>query len=149
MTAYNHTPHDQDVLLAYDATNNPDTLYHHKVMAAPDRQEFLKSMALKLQGQVEMGVHSLKRKSKLEPGAAILPAVWAHRRKCRQTTGKVYKYKSRLNIGGHKMVEGCDYDLTYTPVASWPSVPTILAMVILQQWHVQQVDYVQAYPQGP
>jgi hypothetical protein len=149
MTAYDHTPQYEDVIMAYGATNDPDTLYHHEAMAAPDKSEFLKSMATELQGQVDMGVHSLRRKSEVEPDATILPAVWAHRRKRRQTTGEVYKYKSRLNIGGHKMVEGRDYDLTYAPVASWPSVRTILAMVILQQWHVRQVDYVQAYPQAP
>jgi hypothetical protein len=85
----------------------------------------------------------------VDPDAIILPAVWAHHRKRQQTTGKVYKYKSRLNIGGHKMVKGRDYNLTYAPVASWPSVRAILAMVILQQWHVRQVDYVQAYLQAP
>lgn len=47
------------------------------------------------------------------------------------------------------MIEGVDYDPTYSPTASWPAVRLALSMVILHGWHAKQVDYVQAYPQAP
>ena len=140
---------DHDVLMAYGATNDPDTLYYHEAMAAPDRKEFIKSMIVELQGQMDMGVFTLKQRSELPSDATILPAVWAMRRKRKQTTGEVYKHKSRLNIGGHRMVEGRDYNLTYAPVASWPSIRIMLATILIWKWHVRQIDYVQAYPQAP
>ena len=77
---------------------------------------------------------------KVLPTATILPAVWAFRRKRKQTTGEIYKWKGRLNIGGHCMKEGIDYDLTYSPTASWPAVRLALGMVLLHGWHAKQVD---------
>ena len=47
------------------------------------------------------------------------------------------------------MREGIDYDITYSPTASWPAVRLALGMVLLHGWHAKQVDYVQAYPQAP
>ncbi len=138
----------QDIL-AYGATNDPDTLYYHEAMAAPDRQQFLESMAKELEGQLSHGIVEPKPRSSVPPTVKVLPAVWAMRRKRKQTTGEIYKWKSRLNIGGHKQVEGIDYDLTYSPTASWPAVRLALAMVLLHNWKARQVDYVMAYPQAP
>ena len=142
--------HDgQTPLCAFAATNDPDTLYHHEAMAAPDRKEFIKAMTKEVDGQIKLGVFEVVPRTSVPKDAPILPAVWAMRRRRRQTTGEVYKWKSRLNIGGQKMVEGRDYDQTYAPVASWPAIRTMLSMVLLHGWHTRQVDYVQAYPQAP
>ena len=47
------------------------------------------------------------------------------------------------------MVEWIDYDLTYSPTASWPAIRLALNMVLLHGWHAKQIDYVLAYPQAP
>jgi hypothetical protein len=47
------------------------------------------------------------------------------------------------------MIEGLDYDLTYSPTASWPAICLALSMVLLHGWHAKQIDYVLAYPQAP
>ena len=47
------------------------------------------------------------------------------------------------------MLEGRDYDLTYSPTVSWPTVRLALAMVLIHKWHAKQVDYIQAYLQAP
>ena len=136
-------------LMIMAASNDPDTLYYHEAMKAPDKQEFIKAMLSEVQGQLERGVFELIPRSQVPEGATVLPAVWSMRRKRKQTTGEVYKWKSRLNIGGHKMIEGRDYDETYAPVASWPAIRTLLSLVLINNWHTIQVDYVQAYPQAP
>ena len=136
-------------LMAYAISNDPDTLTYREAMSAPDKDKFLESMAKELQGQLDMGVLHPILRSSVPQTATVLPAVWAFKRKRRQTTGKVYKWKGRLNIGGHRMREGIDYDLTYSPTASWPAVRLALSMVLLHGWHAKQVDYVQAYPQAP
>ena len=136
-------------LLAYAVSNDPDTLTYHEAMKAQDRDKFIESMATELEGQLAMGVLEPMRRSKVPPTASVLPAVWAFRRKRKQTTGEVYKWKGRLNIGGHRQRPGHDFDLTYSPTASWPAVRLALSMVLLHGWHCKQVDYVQAYPQAP
>ena len=35
--------------IAFAATSNPDTLYLHKAMGAPDREKFLEAMACEVQ----------------------------------------------------------------------------------------------------
>ena len=146
---YNVPVMSPEEILAYGATNDPDTLYYHEAMAAPDREQFRQAMAKELQGQLDMGVYEPMLRSNVPPTATVLPAVWAFKRKRRAVTGEILKYKARLNIGGHKMVEGRDFDLTYAPTASWPAVRMALSMVIMHNWHAKQVDYVQAYPQAP
>ena len=136
-------------LLAYAVSNDPDTLTYREAMSAPDRDMFIESMVKELQGQLDLQALQLMPRSNVPPTARVLPAVWAFRRKRKQTTGEVYKWKGRLNIGGHRMREGIDYDLTYSPTASWPAVRLALSMVLLHGWHAKQVDYVQAYPQAP
>jgi Reverse transcriptase (RNA-dependent DNA polymerase) len=71
------------------------------------------------------------------------------RRKRDLITGKVVKWKARLNVDGSKQKIGIDYNDTYAPVASWISVRLILILEIRQKWKTKQLDFVQAFPQAP
>ena len=133
-------------LMAYAVSNDPDTLTYREAMSAPDKDKFRESMVTELKGQLELQMLHPVPRSSVPPTASILPAVWAFRRKRKQTTGEVYKWKGRLNIGGHRMREGIDYDLTYSPTASWPAIRLALGMVLLHGWHAKQVDYVFTKP---
>lgn len=144
MDPYNHHP-----LLAMGATNDPDTLYYHEAMKAPDKEQFLSSMNDEVSGQLANKVYRPMLRSELPEGAIVLPSVWAMRRKRKASTGEIYRYKSRLNIGGHKQREGLDYEQTYAPVVTWPAIRLLLSLVLLNKWHTRQIDYVQAYPQAP
>jgi transposase InsO family protein len=141
--------HLQHPLLAMAATNDPDTLYYHEAMKAPDKEEFVKSMQEEVQGQIDSKVYSPVLRSSVPKNVKVLPAVWAMRRKRKSSTGKVYRYKSRLNIGGHKQQEGIDYDQTYSPVVTWPSIRLLLTLTLVNNWATRQIDYIQAYPQAP
>ena len=136
-------------LMAYAVSNDPDTLTHREAMSAPDNDKFVESMVKELQGQLDLKMLHPVLRSKVLPNTSILLAAWAFHCKCKQTTGEVYKWKGRLNIGGHRMRKGIDYDLTYSHTASWPAVCLALSMVLLHGWHSKQVDYVQACPQAP
>jgi Reverse transcriptase (RNA-dependent DNA polymerase) len=141
--------HLQHPLLAMAATNDPDTLYYHEGMKAPDKEEFVKSMHEEVQGQIDSKVYSPVLRSSVPKNVKVFPAVWAMRRKRKSSTGKVYRYKSRLNIGGHKQQEGIDYDQTYSPVVTWPSIRLLLTLMLVNNWATRQIDYIQAYPQAP
>ena len=71
------------------------------------------------------------------------------KRKRRIATRKVYKWKSRLNLGGHKQVEGKHYDQTYAPALEWATIRLFLLLSIIKRWHTRQIDFVLAYPQAP
>jgi Reverse transcriptase (RNA-dependent DNA polymerase) len=136
-------------LLAMAASNDPDTLRYHEAMKAPDKNKFIQAMYDEVKGQLDSKVYSVILRSLVPQGVKVLPAVWAMRRKRKSSTGEVYKHKSRLNIGGHKQTEGIDYDQTYSPVVTWPSIRLLLTLTLVNKWHTRQIDFVQAYPQAP
>ena len=71
------------------------------------------------------------------------------RRKREVSTGKIKKYKARMNLDGSRMKKGIDYDLTYAPVVRWSSIRLTLILSLLNDWHTVQLDYVHAFPQAP
>ena len=139
----------EDPLHIYKASADPDTLYHHEAMKQKDASEFRKAMSKEWVDQLKNGNFTIMLKSNLPEGAVVLPAVWQMRRKRDISTGLVKKYKARLNLDGSRIVRGRDYNLTYSPVVRWFSIRLLLALTIINGWHTQQVDYVQAYPQAP
>ena len=74
--------------------------------------------------------------------------VWSMKRK-RNPVGKIITWKVRLCAGEHKSVEGLDYWSTYSPVVSWSTLRLIITMALLQDWHMQSIDFVLAFPQAP
>jgi len=138
-----------DPLQAFKATSDPDTMYLHQAMKQPDREEFLKAMIKVVTDQKDNGNFTIIHKSKVPEGASILPAVWQMKRKREISTGRVKKWKARLNIDGSRMQHGVHYDQTYAPVASWNSIRMLLTMTAVHGWHTKQLDYVSAFPQAP
>jgi hypothetical protein len=142
--------HDHiDPFLAYKAVSDPDTLYYHQAMKEPDRSEFESGMEKEINDQFENGNFTVIRRSEVPEGQTILPAVWQMRRKRDARTGKIKKYKARLNIDGSRMRHGEHYNETYSPVASWNSVRMLLTMTAVHGWHTKQIDFVQAFAQAP
>jgi hypothetical protein len=39
--------------------------------------------------------------------------------------------------------------MQYSPVVTWFSLRTLLTLALLNNWHTQQIDFVQAYTQAP
>ena len=140
---------EEDPLMIYKATSDPDTMYMHQAMKQPDAPEFRKAMQKEWDDQLQNGNFSVIHKTKVPEGATTLPAVWQMRRKRDIRTRKIKKYKARLNIDGSRMKPGQHYDQTYAPVASWNSIRTLLILAALHAWHTTQIDYVLAFPQAP
>ena len=138
-----------DPLIAMKAQSDPDTMYHHQAMKQSDHKQFQNAMEKEIQDQMNNKNFILIPKSSVPPGATILKAVWQMKRKRDIKTGKITKYKARLNIDGSRMVKGRDYDLTYAPVATWNAIRLVLTMILLNKWHTVQLDYVLAFPQAP
>ena len=143
------TEYDEDPLMIYKATSDPDTMYHHEAMRQKDASMFKEAMAKEWNDQVENGNFTIIPRSQLPQDATVLPAVWQMKRKRDIKSGKVKKYKARLNIDGSRMIKGKHYELTYAPVVRWFSVRLLLILSIVNKWHTTQIDYVLAYPQAP
>jgi hypothetical protein len=140
---------DLNPLLAYKASADPDTMYMHEAMKAPDRKEFIAAMEKEVADQSKNKNFSIIHRSKVPEGATVLPTVWQMKRKRDIKTQKVKKWKARLNIDGSRMEKGRHYWDTYAPVASWQSIRLLLTMTALHRWHTVQLDFVLAFPQAP
>jgi hypothetical protein len=62
------------------------------------------------------------KKSDIPEGTKLIDMVWLMQCKRRINTGKVYKWKSRLNIHGGQQGCGGNYWDTYSPVTNWQSL---------------------------
>jgi len=67
----------------------------------------------------------------------------------RDPLGFITKYKARLCAGGHKSIEFVNYWTTYSPVVSWGTVRLVLVLALINNWHMQSVDFILAFPQAP
>ena len=142
------SPQLNQEFVALGASNDPDVFYHHEAMRESDREHFLKAMEKEIIDQWDNGNFRLVPRSTVPKGKKILPGVWALRRKRDAHTGQIKKYKARWNLDGSKQVHGVDFDQTYSPTASWPSIRLLLTLSSIHNWKTRQLDFVQAFPQA-
>jgi hypothetical protein len=135
--------------IAFAASNDPDTMYFHEAMKAPDKCQFQQAVDAKIKGHIE-GKHWEEVSIEEVPlGTRILDAVWAMRRKRRLGTGEIYKWKARLNVHGGQQEYGINYWETYAPVVAWPVIRFFFTLSLLFGWYSRQLYFVMAFPQAP
>ena len=131
------------------ASSDPDILYFHESMKAPDKENFVEAVEKEFGDMIDNDIVEIVRISEVPEEATIFPAVWAMRRKRRVISREVYKWKARLNFDGSKQQAEKDYGQTYAPVATWELIRILLAIVLRNNWKTKQLDYVLAFPQAP
>jgi len=137
--------HLDDPIAAMKATNDPDTMYHHEAMKEPDAEQFKLAMVKEVNDHTNRRHWVVVLRTDVPVGVTILPAVWAMKRKRRIATGLVYKWKARLNLGGHKQFIEAE---TFAPALTWTVIRLFLTLSVILGWHSRQVDFVLAYPQA-
>lgn len=147
-TGINNEGVEQHPILAYAASADPDILYMNEAMGAPDAAKFKEAMMKEVRDHEKRNHWIMIPRESVPEDVPILPSVWAMRRKRRITTREVYKWKARLNLGGHKQEYGINYWETFAPVVTWPTIRMILTLSLLKGWKTKQIDFVLAYPQA-
>jgi Reverse transcriptase (RNA-dependent DNA polymerase) len=136
------------IAFAFKATSDPDTMYYHEAMKETDAQQFQEAMTKEVDAHTSKEHWKLVRRDQVPDGVKVLPTVWAMKRKRRIATREIYKWKARLNIGGHMQKYGVHYWETYSPVVRWTTIRLTLVLALLNGWSTRQLDFVQAYPQA-
>ena len=75
----------------------------------------------------------------LPPSCKPLSSKWVFKRK-RKIDGSIDKYKARLVIKGYKQTESLDYFDTYSPMTRINSIRMVLAIGVLRNLEVHQMD---------
>jgi len=82
------------------------------------------------------------------PHVKILPLKWVYRVK-KDLNGHVARYKARLVAQGFFQVYGADYTDTYSPVARFTSIRSLLAIAAQLGLHIHQMDVDTAFLNAP
>jgi hypothetical protein len=127
---------EQHPMVVFKATKDPDNLYLDQAMRAPDSADFKKAMLKEVRDHETRGHWVIIRRNEVPEGSIVLPAVWAMKRKRDIKTRKIFKWKARLNLGGHKERPELDYGKTYSPVVAWPTIRLFLVHFLLKGWMV-------------
>ena len=135
--------------MAFAATTNPDILYWDQAMKAPDRDKFIESVPIELDGHEKMGNYEPVPLNEVPAGTRLLDMVWSMRRKRKIKTQEVYKWKAQLNVHGGQQVHGVHYWDTYAPVVTWQTVRLFLILSLILGRQSRKIDFVMAYPQSP
>jgi hypothetical protein len=133
---------------SFIAQSDPNTMHLEEALRQPDHEEFIKAMKKGLNDPID------RKHWKVIPASAVpkhklpIPMVWSMKRK-RKPIGEITKWKARLCAGGHRSLLHIDYWLTYSPVVSWNTVRLVIVTALLNDWHMQSIDFVLAFPQAP
>ena len=117
-------------------------------MKQSDANEFRQAAIKEFNDHCERKHWILIERSQVPKGKNVLPAVWSMKRKRDILTGKIIKYKARLNVHGGKQIQGQDYFETYSPVATWIVIRFLMILCLMLGWKSKQVDFVLAFPQA-
>ena len=96
----------EDPLLAYKASANPDILYMHEAMKYQDQKELITSIKKEVTDQTDNGNSSAIPNYEVPKEAKVIPAVWQMKSKRDIKIRKVKKWKTRLNIDGSRTKKG-------------------------------------------
>ncbi|CAJ1933824.1 unnamed protein product [Cylindrotheca closterium] len=145
---HSEEPHSFASIYGLAGSTDPDTMTFSEGMSAHDKNEFVKAM------YKELGDHIRRKHWKVVPIGSIpthkraIPMVWAMKRK-KNPIGEIIKWKARLCAGSHMSIENVDYWNTYAPVVSWSTVCLVVIFALINDWHMESIDFVLAYPQAP
>ena len=129
---------------------DPDTITLDKSLQQLDRHEFIKFMEKELRYHIDQKHWIVIPPRSIPSGKHYIPMLWSMKRK-RDPLGKFVKWKARLCAGGHRSIESVYYWSTYSPVpvVSCSMVRFISVFSILNDWNMDSIDFVFAFPQAP
>jgi hypothetical protein len=70
---------------------------------------------------------------------SVVSSKWIYKTK-HAADGSIEKYKARFVARGFSQKEGIDYEETFSPVARYTSIRTILSLAAMMKWKVHQMD---------
>ena len=119
-----------------------------QAMSGPRAHMYEAAMQKEMDQCNEQGVWDLVETTSLKEGEVPLPCSMVLTDKATDTgDGKTTdtKTKARLVAGGHRQVEGRDYDSTWSPVVAFAILRILLAFAFTHGFIVTQVDFTGAY----
>jgi hypothetical protein len=80
-------------------------------------------------------------------GKSVVTSKWIYKIK-HATDDNIEKYKVRFVARGFSQKEGVDYEETFSPVARYTSIRTIISIATVMDWRLHQMDVKTAFLNG-
>lgn len=133
-----------NVLSAVAENGNGDPLTYGEAMQSKKKKEWKAAMDEEMLALAKNQVWDLVEPP---PGARVVKNRWVYRTKV-NPDGCVQRYRARLVAKGYSQKAGIDYNETFSPVARYDTVRTLLAVAAAQKLHLSQFDVRTAFLYG-
>jgi hypothetical protein len=80
-------------------------------------------------------------------GKSVVTSRWLYKTKI-AADGSIEKHKARFLARGFSQIEGVEYDETFTPIARYTSIRSIIAITVEMGWSIHQMDVKTAFLNG-
>lgn len=111
-----------------------------QAMESPQREHWVQAIKNELDGLMEAGTFEIVDEPK---GAILVDSKLVLRIKT--VDGIAMKCKARLVARGFTQREGLDFEETFSPVAPYAVIRTMLAVASANAWHIHCTDFERAY----
>ncbi|PLW24604.1 hypothetical protein PCASD_06183 [Puccinia coronata f. sp. avenae] len=115
-----------------------------QAMKSPEKDEWMKAIAIELNNLEEMRVWSL---GQLPSGKKELNGLWVFATKPDEGAG--IRFKACFVAKGFTQVAGVDFNATFAPTATFASLRLLLTVAAANDWPVHSFDFVAAYLNSP
>lgn len=116
----------------------------NEAMQSDDKESWLNAMKDEIASLAENEVWELVA---LPSGKRVINSRWVLRIKTK-ADGKIDRFKARLVAKGYAQKYGIDYDETFSPVARFDTIRTVLAVAANEQLKLKQFDVKTAFLYG-
>ena len=103
---------------------------------AVQKKEWVEAMAEEYQSIMKNDVWDIVPKPE---GKSVVSSKWIYKIKY-AANGSIEKYKARFVARGFSQKEGIDYEETFSLVARYTSIRTILSLASNMKWKLHQMD---------
>jgi hypothetical protein len=113
-------------------------------MATPFAKEWAEAIVEEWLSLVSNNTWSLVKR---DPWMKVIPCQWIFTIKTHHD-GTIERFKARLVVGGHRQVEGVDFNETYAHVSKHATLRTLFSVAANRGRSVQQLDIKTAFMHG-
>jgi hypothetical protein len=125
-------PFSSYMALMYDILEKEPTYFEEAIQ----KKEWADAMTEKYQSIIKNDVWEIVPRPKSKD---VVSSKWIFKIK-HIVDGSIEKYKARFVAHGFSQKEGIDYEETFSPVARYTSIGTIIALAAKMKWKLHQMD---------
>lgn len=123
-----------------------DPLTYKEAMEGPNAEDWQKAMAEEIDSLIKLGCFELVPKSEAQRHGKLVKSKWVYKTKVDEH-GNIERRKGRLVAKGFTQIPGQDFFETYSPVFSYTTFRTSLALAAQNDWYISQFDIKNAFIQ--